>query len=80
MCFVLCVLVITSADVGFVRFQTVCRNRLASAVGLPEAPGCRLAGKQIELWSHRPSQNSTEQKDVISSHKDLGYSFSGVQE
>ena len=80
MCFVLCVLVITSVDFGFVRFQAVCRNRLASAVGLLEAPGRRLAGKEIELWSHRPSQNSTEQEDVISSHKDLGYSFCGVQE
>lgn len=66
MCFAFCVFVITSVDFGFMRFQTVCRNKLASAMGLLEAPGPRLAGKLIKLSSR---QISTEQKGVISAQR-----------
>lgn len=81
MCFVFsCVFTITSADFWLYVISDCLQKRACSAVGLLESPGPRLAGKQIELGSHRPSQKSPEEKDVLSSQKGLGYSFSGVQE
>lgn len=76
--FSFCVFVITSVDFGFMRFQTVCRNKLASAMGCLKHLGpFEPAGKLIKLSSR---QISTEQKGVISAQRTwVAPFFSGVQ-
>jgi hypothetical protein len=67
--YVLFLLVFTIEGFGFMRFQAVCRKKPVLLWG-SEAQAGRQTGKiDRAVTTHRPSQNISEQKDVISRHR-----------